>query len=166
MIDWMALQGVNLPLSFNGQEAVYFKVYKELGLTDEELWSYFSGPAFLPWNRMGNMQAFGALNSQVAGLDKGWMDSQFDLQVNILKAMRLYGMTPVLPGFAGHVPAGLMRVFPNASFTHSSDWCRFNKVTTCLVTGMLQIEEEAPMHRNICFVAAADVWFSHSDGTD
>ena len=85
MIDWMALQGVNLPLAFNGQEAVFAQVFSALGLTDagthdllfyiillsiasffrEEIWAYFSGPAFLPWNRMGNMQAWGALNSQV-----------------------------------------------------------------------------------------------------
>jgi alpha-N-acetylglucosaminidase len=51
MIDWLALQGVNLPLAFNGQERVFFDAYKALGLTDAELWAYFSGPAFLPWNR-------------------------------------------------------------------------------------------------------------------
>ena len=49
MIDWMALQGVNLPLAFNGQESVFARVYKSFGLTDAELWAYFSGPAFLPW---------------------------------------------------------------------------------------------------------------------
>ena len=126
MIDWLALQGVNLPLAFVGQERVFFNAYKALGLTDAELWAYFSGPAFLPWNRMGNMQAWGALNSQVAGLDDGWMDAQFTLQVDSLAAMRAFGMTPVLPGFAGHVPAGITRIFPNASVTHSPDWCGFN----------------------------------------
>jgi len=125
-IDWMALNGVNLPLAFNGQEAVFAATFSAFGLTDEEIWAYFSGPAFLPWNRMGNMQAWGALNSQVKGLDWGWMTSQYNLQLRIVAAMRAYGMTPVLPGFAGHVPAGLQRVFPNASYTHSSDWCGFN----------------------------------------
>ena len=56
MIDWMALQGINLPLSFVGQEAVLAQVFSSLGLTDAEIWAYLSGPAFLPWNRMGNMQ--------------------------------------------------------------------------------------------------------------
>jgi hypothetical protein len=27
-IDWMALQGINLPLAFTGQEAVWQKVFK------------------------------------------------------------------------------------------------------------------------------------------
>jgi hypothetical protein len=31
------------------------------------------------------------------------MDNDRDMQVKIVAAMRLYGMTPVLPGFAGHV---------------------------------------------------------------
>ena len=53
MIDWMALQGVNLPLAFTGQEAVLSQVFSSLGLTDAEIWAYLSGPAFLPWNRMG-----------------------------------------------------------------------------------------------------------------
>ena len=127
MIDWMALQGVNLPLAFNGQEKVFSDVFFSLGLTQQEIWAYFSGPAFLPWNRMGNMQAWGALYSQVSGLDEGWMQGQYDLQLTILAAMRAYGMTPVLPGFAGHVPAGMERLFPNAEFTKSSDWCGFNQ---------------------------------------
>ena len=29
-IDWMALQGVNLPLAFTGQEAIWQKVFKVL----------------------------------------------------------------------------------------------------------------------------------------
>ena len=126
MIDWQALNGVNLPLAFNGQEKVFNDVFLSLGLTQEEMWAYFSGPAFLPWNRMGNMQAWGALYSEVSGLDEGWMQGQYDLQTTIVAEMRELGMTPVLPGFAGHVPAGMKRVFPNASFTSSSDWCGFN----------------------------------------
>lgn len=27
-IDWMALQGINLPLAFTGQEAIWKKVFK------------------------------------------------------------------------------------------------------------------------------------------
>lgn len=126
MIDWMALQGVNLPLAFNGQEKVLSDVFLSLGLTQQEVWAYFSGPAFLPWNRMGEIQGWGALYSEVSGLDEGWMQSQYELQVGIVAAMRELGMTPVLPGFAGHVPAGMQRVLPNAQFTHSADWCGFN----------------------------------------
>lgn len=35
-------------------------------------------------------------------------------------------MTPVLPGFAGHVPEALEGLYPNASFTKSAGWGNFN----------------------------------------
>ena len=44
-IDWMALNGINLPLAITGQESVWYEVWSELGLTDEEIRSYFTGPA-------------------------------------------------------------------------------------------------------------------------
>ena len=47
-IDWMALNGINLPLAITGQESVWYEVWSELGLTDEEIRSYFTGPAHLP----------------------------------------------------------------------------------------------------------------------
>ena len=47
-IDWMAMNGVTLPLAITGQEAVWYEVWQEFGMTDEEIRSYFSGPAHLP----------------------------------------------------------------------------------------------------------------------
>ena len=48
-IDWMAMNGVNLPLAFTAQESIWQVVYKQLGLTQEELDQHFAGPAFLAW---------------------------------------------------------------------------------------------------------------------
>lgn len=48
-IDWMALSGVNLALAFNGQEAIWRRVYLALNLTVDEIDEHFGGPAFLPW---------------------------------------------------------------------------------------------------------------------
>jgi alpha-N-acetylglucosaminidase len=45
----MALNGINLPLSFTGQEAIWQRVYLSLGLSQEDVSSYVSGPAFLAW---------------------------------------------------------------------------------------------------------------------
>ena len=47
-IDWMALNGVNMPLAITGQEAVWQKVWRKYGLTDDQIRSYFTGPAHLP----------------------------------------------------------------------------------------------------------------------
>ena len=49
-IDWMALNGINLPLAFNGQEAIWQKVYLQMGLSQQELDEHFGGPAFLAWS--------------------------------------------------------------------------------------------------------------------
>ncbi|KAI5446102.1 hypothetical protein KIW84_014085 [Lathyrus oleraceus] len=52
----MALQGVNLPLAFTGQEAIWQKVFKEkFNMSIYDLDDFFGGPAFLTWSRMGNL---------------------------------------------------------------------------------------------------------------
>ena len=45
----MALNGINLPLAFTGQEAIWQRVYRKIGLTQQELDTFFGGPAFLAW---------------------------------------------------------------------------------------------------------------------
>ncbi len=39
-----------------------------------------------------------------------WHEFTVDLQKQILERMRSFGMTPVLPAFAGHVPKGLIDI--------------------------------------------------------
>ncbi len=41
-IDWMALNGINMPLAVTGEEAIWQKVYKQMGFTDNELNKFFS----------------------------------------------------------------------------------------------------------------------------
>ena len=118
-IDWMAMNGLNFILSFTGQEYVWQKFYSSLGLTDEEIKDFFSGPAFLAWQRMGNIQGWGG------PLDDGWIKKQADLQKNIVQRIRDFGMINILPGFAGHVPKGIQRVYPNANLTKNAQWGRF-----------------------------------------
>ena len=48
-IDWMALNGINLPLAFTGQEAIWQRVYTKLGFSNDDLDQHFTGPAFLAW---------------------------------------------------------------------------------------------------------------------
>ncbi|EDO46476.1 predicted protein [Nematostella vectensis] len=124
-IDWMALNGINLPLAFTGQEAIWQRVYLNLGLTQQELDQHFSGPAFLAWERMGNMHGWGG------PLPSTWYGMKLNLQHKILAAMRNFGMTPVLPGFAGHVPAGLLRLYPKANVSKLGDWGNFNSTYCC-----------------------------------
>ena len=74
------------------------------GLTDEEIRGYFTGPAHLPWHRMCNLDGW------QSPLPKEWLSSQAALQEQIVAREREFNMRPVLPAFAGHVPAALKRV--------------------------------------------------------
>lgn len=116
MIDYMALQGVNLPLAPIGQEAVWQEVYREMGLSDEELDAFFVAPAHLPWGRMGNIDGLGG------PLPQGWIDQRRELQVKLLKRMRALGMKPVLQGFTGHVPPSLKEHYPDAKIEQIEPW--------------------------------------------
>lgn len=118
-IDWMALNGINMPLALTGQEAVWQAVWRSYGMSDEYIRSYFSGPAHLPWHRMANLDGFGG------PLPQRWIDGQKDLQKKILKRERELNMTPVLPAFAGHVPQQLSLLFPKADIKTLSPWCGF-----------------------------------------
>jgi len=120
-IDWMALQGVNLPLAFTGQEYVQRALFKEFGMSDEEVHDYFTGPAFLAWFRMGNVQTW------AGPLSDAWIDAQHDMQLLILARMRQFGMTPVLSMFAGHVPPAIKKYFPTAQITEAADWAGFSE---------------------------------------
>ena len=119
-IDWMALNGINLPLAFTGLEYVTRKLFKELGFSDEELKNWIAGPAFMAWYRMGNINGWGG------PLPDEWIDYEHDLQLKILKRMREYGMTPVLSMFSGYVPDTFTNHFPDANVTNGSDWAGFD----------------------------------------
>ena len=118
-IDWMALNGVNMPLAITGQESTWYNVWKKFGLNDEEIRSFFSGPAYLGWHRMCNFDAF------MGPLPRDWMDRQQTLQKQILKRQRELNMTPVLSGFAGHVPAKFVEKHKGLKYTDVSYWGSF-----------------------------------------
>ncbi|GAB2289027.1 hypothetical protein Dimus_023329 [Dionaea muscipula] len=115
-IDWMALQGVNLPLAFTGQEAIWQKVFMDFNVTKADLNDFFGGPAFLAWARMGNLHGWGGPLSQT------WLHRQLTLQKQIISRMLELGMTPVLPSFSGNVPAALKTIYPAANITKLGNW--------------------------------------------
>ena len=120
LIDWMALNGVNLPLAITGQEAVWYNVWTSLGMTDEQVRDYFTGPAYLPWHRMANIDGW------CGPLPKQWLDGQAALQQQIVERERALNMRPVLPAFAGHVPGALRHLFPQADIQAMGSWAGFD----------------------------------------
>lgn len=119
LIDWMALNGINMPLSVTGQEAVWQGVCRRLGLPEEDISSFLAGPPYLPFGWMGCLDGWGG------PLPQTWIDRHEALQVKILARQRALGMTPVLQGFTGHVPAGVARKFPDADL-HKIHWIEWD----------------------------------------
>ncbi|KAJ6114723.1 hypothetical protein N7486_000501 [Penicillium sp. IBT 16267x] len=119
-LDWLALRGVNLALAWVGAEKITVEVFREIGLTDAEIATFLSGPAFQAWNRFGNIQG-----SWGGDLPMQWIDDQFVMQKQIVQRMVELGITPVLPAFTGFVPDKITRVMPNASVVRGSGWAGF-----------------------------------------
>ena len=99
-IDWMLLNGINMPLAFVGQEYVWMKLFtsKTYGLTNDDMWAFFAGPAFLPWGRMGNIRGWAGGTMSPAGM-LNWINERKNLNIQILKRMRSFGMEAALTGF-------------------------------------------------------------------
>jgi alpha-N-acetylglucosaminidase len=120
-IDWMAMNGVNRPLAQCGLEATWYRVWKSYGLTDEQIRTYFVGPAHLSWQRMTNIDKWGG------PLPMSYIDGQMNLQIKILASERALGMKPILSGFAGHVPEILKTVKPEAHISQiPGHWAGFD----------------------------------------
>ncbi|GMH42712.1 hypothetical protein BSKO_10631 [Bryopsis sp. KO-2023] len=125
-LDWMALHGVNLALALSGQEFIWVKVFEEMGLDRDDLSDFFAGPAFLSWGRMGNIQGY------MGPLPRSYIDGQAALQRKIVNRMRVFGITPVFPGFAGFLPRKFLELYPAAQVVKSKNWCNFPEHFSCV----------------------------------
>lgn len=115
LIDWMALNGVNMPLAVTGQEAVWQAVCRRLGMTDEQITEFLAGPPYLPFQWMGCLDGWGG------PLPQSWITQHEDLAKKILARERELGQTPVLQGFTGHVPSAIIEQNPDARL-HRIRW--------------------------------------------
>ncbi len=118
-IDWMALNGINMPLAITGQEAAWRAALRQFKMSDEQISSYLTGPAFLPWHFMANLDGHGG------PLPASWIDSHQELGRKIADRERELGMTPVLQGFAGHIPEAFKTLYPQAKFHQLDNWTLF-----------------------------------------
>lgn len=116
-IDWMALNGITMPLAIVGQEAVWQATLRRFGLPDDEIRRFFVGPAFFAWQWMTNIERWGG------PLPQTWIDSHLALGQWIVQRQRELGMTPILQGFTGCVPVALTEKFPAQRIPQKKVWC-------------------------------------------
>ena len=98
LMDWMALAGVNLVLNIVGHEIVVRDMLMELGYSKDEAVKYLTGPAYLPWQWMGNISEFGG------DLPDWWFEKQKQLGQRINSRLNALGIGVMMPGFYGAVP--------------------------------------------------------------
>lgn len=141
-LDWMALNGINLPLAMTGTEAIWKNTLQRMDFSKKEIDAFIPGPAFGAWWLMGNLEGWGG---PVSG---DYIQQQVDLQNKILTRMKELGMNPVLPGFYGMVPKELKNKFPKADIRDQGLWAggfdrpAFLSPTDSLFTMMAQIYYE------------------------
>lgn len=123
-IEFMALNGVNMPLAVTGMEAVWLRTFLRFGLSRGEVLEFLSGPAFLPWQYMNN------LNGHAGPLPELWIESHLELGRRIAEHERAWGMEPILPGYNGHVPEAFVRRYPGVNYFRSEGWCHFAPVSS------------------------------------
>ncbi len=122
-IDFMALNGINMPLAPTGVEAVWYGTLLKFGFSDAEARQFLVGPAFFAWQWMQNIEG------HCGPLPKSWIDSHVELARKILARERALGMTPIQQGFSGHVPRLLEGKFPQAAMHRQPSWTGFPGVT-------------------------------------
>lgn len=116
-IDWMAMHGINMPLSVVGQEAVWQNTLRQFKMNDDEIRTFLVGPAFQAWQWMTNIETYGG------PLPQSWIDSHVILGQQILERQRELGMTPILQSFTGFVPIKLQEKYPDARIKEKNRWC-------------------------------------------
>lgn len=155
-VDWMALQGVNTPLAMLGTEWVWRETWmKDFGLQRSDLDDFFSGPAYLPWHWMGNLDGWGG------PLSDEWIDRGNAMQHQFLRRVRDLGMTPVLPAFAGFVPSALRAKFPDAPIHTSSGWGDFRPTNYVEPTSELFTRIGTAFLKRLCAeYGCGEKWFT------
>ena len=118
-IDFIAMNGINMPLSVVGSEAVWFHTLKDFGYSEQGALQYLSGPSFWSWQLMTN------LDSTLALADVEYVENRLLLGKKIIKREVELGMSPIMQGYSGEIPRTIIRLFKKARLRHNPAWCNF-----------------------------------------
>jgi len=120
-IDLYALSGINAMIVERGMDSVLYETFRDFGYSDRELRAWITQPAHQNWQLMGNLCCFdGPISREL-------MAKRAKSARQILAHLRELGITPVLPGFYGIVPADFAKKFPQAHVIAQGDWAGFTR---------------------------------------
>lgn len=122
-IDWMALHGINLPLSLTGAATVWRNTLLELGFDKTQIDNFIAGPAHQAWWLMNNLEAWGGPNPA------DWYDKQAELEQKIVERYREWGIQPVFAGYGGMVPndTAMWRKLGLTQVQDPGLWCGYQR---------------------------------------
>ena len=119
-LDYMAMNGINMPLFSVGLYAIWYNTLLRFDFTDEEARSFLSAPGHSAWQWMQNLHSFGG------PLPKSVIDKHTVLGKKIMARMQEFGMQPIQQGFSGFVPPLLKEKFPDAKIDMTKTWYGFD----------------------------------------
>jgi len=120
-IDVLALSGINAVLVERGTDGVLYRTFRDFGYSDAAIRRWIAAPAHQNWQLMGNLCCYGGPLSR-ALLKKRLISAQ-----KIVARLRELGITPVLPGYYGIVPADFQRRFPTSHVVPQGEWAGFTR---------------------------------------
>lgn len=120
-IDVLAMSGTNAVLIERGTDLVLYETFRDAGYSDAAMRAWITTPAHQNWQLMGNMCCFnGPMSMEL--LQKRAKSAQ-----RLVGMLRELGMTPVLPGYYGIVPADFAKVNAGAHVITQGDWNGFTR---------------------------------------
>ncbi|WP_307759147.1 alpha-N-acetylglucosaminidase TIM-barrel domain-containing protein [uncultured Mediterranea sp.] len=122
-IDYMAMNGINVPLQTIGLDAVWYHTLLKMGFTDDEARSFLVGPAHQAWQWMPNIE------SVYGPLPLSWIESHKELARKIYRRQLDLGMQPIQQAFTGYVPKLMMKKYPDAHIKQQPEWYGFEGVS-------------------------------------
>ncbi len=120
-IDILALSGINAILIERGMDLVLYQTFRDSGYSDEAIRNWIVQPAHQNWQLMGNMCCF------EAPISTELLQKRSESAKKIIAMLRSLGITPVLPGYYGIVPADFATLNPGAHVITQGDWNGFTR---------------------------------------
>ena len=121
-IDILALSGFNAILIQRGNDLAVYQAFRSVGYSDQDIRTWITQPAHQNWQWMGNMCCF------IEPISLDLMQQRAASARRILNQLRALGITPMLPGFWGVVPADFAQHVPGTHVVQQTDpWNGFQR---------------------------------------
>ena len=119
-VDVLALAGTNALLIERGADLVLYQTFRDAGYSDAAIRQWITQPAHQNWQLMGNMCCF------IEPISTELLHKRAESAKKLIAMLRELGITPVLPGYYGIVPADFA-AHKGAHVITQGDWNGFTR---------------------------------------